>query len=620
MQVCHPRSRPVTLVALLGLLAIPDAVAQPRAGETPPAGFTERVDVEIVTVDVWVTDADGEPVTGLEADSFTVLHDDQPARITHFSEVREGVRATPPGGAESSPTPRGFLPIAAAPAHLVVYFDQSRIHPSRYPALIESLKRFLEAEAMDSERVLVLRQDRGLAVEASFGSSRQELERAFERIAKGTPSGLDLETETRQALQAIRDSWDQTQDLVGSAVTGLAAVPGTAGEPGGGATGSPGGAGPRAVVGGVGGSGPDACGMFVTQIQPTLDAWASAYSQRIGVTLTNLSSTAGFLAGLPGVKTVLYLADGLQTRPGADLATYASNLCPGAGAELLTGTLADQMTRSFRELTRRANANRLTIYSLQTSGLRALGGGDASAGRGPRGGGGPRAARAFEAIRRTADRDGLGLLASETGGRAIFGQNELAPELVKIAEEIRHHYSLAYEPPDGGTGGERRDHRIEVRLADRALTTRYRRGYVEKDPQQWLTERIEGALNLGLTDNPLEVRLGAGTIQEADPGSYQVPLQVIVPAERLAFLPDQGSYFADITVRVMSRPVDGATMLVQDGSFRIEGSPQATGLAALPVELVLAAGTHVTAVGVQDANTRVASFISTTLQIGPGGG
>ena len=616
----RPPRRPTALAALLAALAVTAAAAQQQETGAPPSGFTERVDVELVTVDVWVTDADGNPVTGLDAGSFTVLHDGQPARVTHFGEVRSAGDGAEAAAAGDAAAPQGFLPIATPPGHLVVYFDRSRIHPSRYPALIDSLRRFLDAEAIASDRVLVLRQDRALAVEASFGSSRQELEEAFARIARGTPGGMSLETETRQALAEIRDAWDHTQDLVGSAMDGLAAVPGTAGEPGGSPNANQG-AGPRAVVGGVGsGSGPDACGMFVTQIQPTLEAWAGAYRQQIEVTLTNLSSAAGFLAGLPGVKALLYLADGLQTQPASDLATYASNLCPGAGAELLTGRLADKLSSGFLDLTRHASTNRVTIYSLQTSGLRGLATSDASAGRGERGGGGPRARRAFEASKRTADRDGLALLATETGGRAVFGQNDLSDELTRIGRETQAYYSLAYEPPPGGTGDDRRAHSIKVRLADSSLTARYRRGYLEKDRRQWLTERIEGALNLGLTDNPLEVRLGAGEIAEAEPGSYRVPLHVMVPAEKLAFLADGGSFFADITVRVMTRPLDGMRMLIEDREFRVGGSPQATGFASLQVELTLPAGTQVMALGVQDANTREASFISTTLQLGPGSG
>ncbi len=55
--------------ALLWLTAAP---AFPQG-----SGFTERIDVELVNVDVWVSDSKGNPVAGLEARDFEILHDDQ---------------------------------------------------------------------------------------------------------------------------------------------------------------------------------------------------------------------------------------------------------------------------------------------------------------------------------------------------------------------------------------------------------------------------------------------------------------------------------------------------------------------------------------------------------------
>ena len=610
-------------ICLPWLVAVSAAIAQAPPAEPAAAGFRERIEVGLVNVDVWLTDPRGEPVTGLTADSFEVLHDGRPVPITHFTEVRPGtVAPAPTAAAEGVGSATPSSPTDAFPAHVVVYFDRSRLHPRRYPALIRTLEQFLDAKAIPSERVMILRQDRGLAVEAPFGSSRGELGQALDRLSKGTANSLDRETDSRLALEAISESWEASQDAAGSGISGLGAVPSTAGtgQPPGSASGGTGTGGPRSVVGGVGsGAGPDACGMFVNQVQPILDSWTRSNSQRVAFTLTNLASTAGFLAGLPGVKTLLYLSDGLETQPGADLATYASSLCPAAGTDLMTGTLSAEMTSGFRDLARHANTNRVTIYALQTSGLEALGTNDASGGRRARGGSGARARGAFEASKRAGDRQGLGMIAEETGGRAVFSQNELGPELARIGNEIQHYYSLAYEPPAADGGDQRREHQIEVKVRDGALTARYRRGYLEKSPAQWMTERIEGALNLGITSNPLAVRLGAGAVEEPAPGSYRMPLHVMVPVERLAFLESQGSFFADVQLRVLTRAVDGNEMVSQEKSFRVQGSPEATGFASLPVPLQLTAGTHVTAIGVQDSNTREASFVSTTLRVGPEG-
>ncbi len=605
--------------ALLWLAAAAPAVSQ-DAGS-----FAERIDVELVNVDVWVTDAEGNPVTGLAAGDFEILHDDRPVLVSHFTEVRGGSEYRRPAVEKAGEGAPAGEPTATSPSHLVVYVDQSRLHPRNYPALVEGLEQLLAVDEVEPERVLVLRQTQGLSVEAAFGSSRKELKAAIARLGEGNAGGIALETEDEQALQAIRDSWEQSQDSVGSASSGLAAVPGASDPGGGGGAGGVGG--PRGVVGGVGsGAGPDACGMFLNQVQPILEGFARSRGQRIAVTLSNLADAASFLAGLPGVKTLLYLSDGLDLQPGAALASYASGLCPAGSAELLSGAMSEHLTTSFLELTRHANANRVTFHSLQASGLRSPSVASASTGRKPRGGG-YRSRGLYESSQRAGERGGLSLIAEETGGRAVFNRNDLGPELARIGQDLRTYYSLAYQPPAGkdrGGGKGKREHRIEVRLADGSWTARYRRGYLEKDAGRWLAERIEGALNLGITNNPLGVRLGAGDILPGEvrpggEGTFRLPLHVMVPVERLAFLPRDGGHVAEITVRAMARSLATGAVATRQQTYRVKGSPGAKGFANLVLELELGEGAQLTAVGVRDLVSREASFISTTLDLGSGG-
>ena len=95
--MCPPNRR----LLRTGLAMLLLAVAVTGSGQTPPdeptaSGFSERIEVSIVNVDVWLTDALGEPVTGLTADSFEILHDGRPVPITHFTEVRPGAATRPP--------------------------------------------------------------------------------------------------------------------------------------------------------------------------------------------------------------------------------------------------------------------------------------------------------------------------------------------------------------------------------------------------------------------------------------------------------------------------------------------------------------------------------------------
>src|SRR5689334_8108116 len=52
--------------------------------------FFESIDVNVVNVEVYVTDRDGKRVQGLTRDDFQVLEDGKPVEITNFYAVSEG--------------------------------------------------------------------------------------------------------------------------------------------------------------------------------------------------------------------------------------------------------------------------------------------------------------------------------------------------------------------------------------------------------------------------------------------------------------------------------------------------------------------------------------------------
>ena len=73
----------VGAAALLG-----QAVPNPSGG--PGDFFFETVDVNVVNVEVYVTDKKGEPITGLKAEDFEILEDKREVEITNFYATREG--------------------------------------------------------------------------------------------------------------------------------------------------------------------------------------------------------------------------------------------------------------------------------------------------------------------------------------------------------------------------------------------------------------------------------------------------------------------------------------------------------------------------------------------------
>ncbi|HYN22953.1 MAG TPA: hypothetical protein VE078_18480, partial [Thermoanaerobaculia bacterium] len=79
------RSRPVSFRLTAALTA--SLVAAATAAQTPAAPdeqtFFESIDVNVVNVEVYVTDRQGQRVQGLAKDQFEILEDGKPVEITN---------------------------------------------------------------------------------------------------------------------------------------------------------------------------------------------------------------------------------------------------------------------------------------------------------------------------------------------------------------------------------------------------------------------------------------------------------------------------------------------------------------------------------------------------------
>ena len=581
-----PMKRP-SLVPVLaaGLAALTPLAAPAQTQDADRPAFSEVVDVQLVNVEVWVSDNRGRPVAGLSLDDFEVREDGKPVTVEFFSEVTDAVAArTAAGPGDQTPAP---APEAAAgagpaePAHLVLYFDDLHLGPASRKQAIEDLRAFLDEGTFPAERVLIFRQDRNLVTEAYFGSSREELDIALERIGSSPGMGGQSQQAKRLAVQRLNQLWQDARVLASSGSSRRTTAPAP-------------------------------CESFVRRALPEVENSARIGRDRIGATLDHLTTTVRFLAALPGLKTLLYISDSLERSPGADLRDFITGVCP-AGDRFRSLTPVEELSTGFHELTRHANANRVTIYSLQTNGLRSsfLSLAEQSSidfqGANP-----------FNSSVREVERGGMAVLADETGGRAIFNRNQFGGELEQIANEMASYYSLAYRPPHGGDRGE---HQIRVRVRGRNLQVRHRRGYRDKSSDQRMSEQLDGALYLGLVENPLGVRLGAGRVRAAGGGKRRLPLHVMVPAARVAFLPFEDKEMAQIRVEVASRHAQTSKVVRDEKTFLVEAPPDRdTRLLDLVFNIDIPDGLNLVAVGVRDDATRETAFVSTTLAVGEGAG
>ena len=585
-------------LVVAGWMALP-VLGQP----TEPPALVEVIDVELVNVEVWVNDRRGRPIEGLLPQDFEIFEDGEPMAVSHFREIRDG-RSTDRGPAEpatieasdsvqdpqSVGDPETIADLAASEddrGHLVVYFDELHLGASSRKQVLDDLRTFLREQRFPVERVMVIRQTGDLLTEASFGSSPAQLAQALDRL-EGSVQGVTATQDLQLAIRRLEDFWEESKQLISQ--------------------------GPISSTGA-------ACSLFLRRSKAEIEIYSRQQRDRLRQTLENLGTTSGLLAGVPGVKTLLYVSDRLELRPGEGLVAYVDAVCPVAGRdENLRGNL-EELSSGFRQLTRNANANRVTVHTLQAIGSR----------RGTTGGADQRStvrqATQIDWARRTAERDGLSLLAKETGGRMIVDRADFDEALDTLVRDMGTYYSLAYPPPHGG---DRQGHRIEVRLRKgihSGAQIRHRNGYRDKGADERLSEKLQSALYLGEVSNPLAVRLASGELVSNEDGGgdapeWSLPLHVLVPVESLAFLDQGGDAYAQVELWVARRDMVSLEVTTDSQIFRPRRPPAEAGseLVDLVQHVEISVGTHVLALAVRDQVTRETSYLTTALEIHPPGG
>ena len=194
------------VVCLILAALAPVFLASALSAQAPPSqeGFGENVEVNVVNVDVFVTDKDGNPVPGLEKSDFEIREDGKKVEITNFEAVDRGAAPGPgqsPGGPPGTAAPDPQMPsrsltAGTAPAdalQLVVYVDNFNIRPAHRARVLQQLRDFLTRELHPSDRVMLVTYDLGLQVRLPFTADRTALGRALDGAERLAANGSEAE-------------------------------------------------------------------------------------------------------------------------------------------------------------------------------------------------------------------------------------------------------------------------------------------------------------------------------------------------------------------------------------------------------------------------------------------
>lgn len=592
-------------VLTLACLAPGAAAAQDRApaGPVPGALFGEALDVELVNVEVFVSDGRGRPVLDLAPEDFRVFEDGREVEVTHFSLIAEETPAGASPGEPATPEPvgtgAGGGPSEAEPVRLALFIDDVHVGPASRARVFEQVWRTLREVLRPRDEVMVAVYDGGLRILTPFTRDRDRLFRALEKESARGMSARQLQAgfDATRAMQAIRDlqrnmSQEQQNGVEGTCVD-------------------------------IG---------WVAQHH------AEEEHHRIQQSIRALTGFVNSLAGYPGRKALLHVSDGIPLLAGGEVYRYAIELCDGTGAAqgirysedvsvlnetqrhrwdpygAKTDMLSYDTTPDWQRLASHANAHQVSFYPIQAAGL-----------------GSPSSLDIGTDVQTTGEtasfgfrnvQDSLALIARETGGEAIFNTNEFSGPIAEMVTDARSHYLLAFEPTHPGDG---QIHRLRVEVDRPGVRVRHRRSYRSKGADERVADGVLTALLYGRTENPLTARFEVVRAGEVASGLSKMRLRVWLPVGRLALVPREETRAGRFTVFVAARDEQGRTTPVRQAPVPVvvpageagegEGAPEEL---VYEVEMTLRHGRHQVAVAVRDDLAGTTSYLHHTVRAGGG--
>ncbi len=563
------------LVATTGLAAASTTTPAPTQDDSRPEDpndditslFGDILEVEVVNVDVFVTDKQGRPVPNLSPEDFEVLEDGQPVEVTNFRYIGDEVRtrvvpAPTPETPEAEPPAEVLVeedpePVAERePFHLILYVDHAFLRSTNRHRVLRDLRQL--ARNVDPEtRILVASHARSLKIDLPFTTDTSRVTDALNAMELRTAFGNDAQNRFMDLLRDIEDTRTPPN-----------------------------------------------------RIENQLISYAQELQQNVQNGLDSIRLLIESLSGLPGRKALVYAADGLPLTPAEELFNAFS--IRFSDVSILGKIMNFNASREFHVLAQHANTADVAFYAVHAAGLEA-----------PLGSSAEISGSGIDEIRptvdsvRTANFQGSGrLLAGETGGLAILNTNDFSAGLARMLQDFSTHYSLGYHPKHGR---DERYHSIEVRVKGRRdLEVRHRRGYRDRSLANRLKDSVVASLQHGVEDNPFEVTIRTGAArpsgEEGRGNTLIQPFTVGIPMAQLVLVPRETSHEGRVKIYLSVLDEKGQSSTPEEVTVPISIPNEAIDRARTQswnqeVQLLVRPGAGLIAVGVWDEIGRTWSVL-----------
>lgn len=578
----------VAVAAFVGLaVAAPAQPAEARQAETQseeraPAQtptFSEVLAVRVVNVDVFVTDRSGNPVAGLTRDEFELLVDGQPTPISNFyHEVRRRDREV----TSTVERPReladrsGFTPLEAVREtadrrnYVVVLIDHTRLSSTNRKRAFEALRGAI-SQLNPEDVVAVVGVEDSLVFYSAFLYERKAIGEILDRASKVSMRSNISEAERRQILGELTRG--QSGGLLGR--TSLA-------DPG--------------------------------QLLVRIQSYATDEYARSITSFRQIEHVLATLNGIRGRKILLYVGEGVPTRPGEGLFVEWRNRFSGSEIGIRNYNFNTDYTRAIgrydltdqmAELAQAAHRADAILYAVDAEDNHGMDMRSALTEQG--------ATSESLSLVEENFRAPLEYTTQATGGRLLRSSGKLREQIVELFSDFENAYSLGFKMPSEWEAGS--NHRIEVKVRGfRGLRLRHREEVRVPEPDEREAGATVAALMYQTLDNPLGIKADPQNPTRRDDGVVVLPVQIAIPIDSLELVPRGTAHSISLSIYVSVKDGDGNPRPVQKVPFHLDipndKVDEARGeLAHYTLPLVLRSGDQQVAITVRDDVDRSLSTV-----------
>lgn len=373
-------------LSLIGTFSI--LVVDLKAAEDRPV-FVDRVDVELVSIEVVVSDADGFRVSGLRKEDFELYEDGDLVEVSHFYAADRAKTKTDAEGRlvdlHGGDEPDAGVEANEPAGHVGIFFDELHLNAYNRNRVLDDLQFFIDERLAAGDFVSIASYNGSFAMLQRATRDRDRVSQVLDQLATNSTFGNSrIETVHPSVAKRTKPGQSRVDDA----------------------------------------------------------------RQRILQSCQALSHYVKALGGLVGRKALVIVSEGFEKRPGFALAGLDRQSFRGRDPSPFE-FMKEDGTKFFQEAVRHANAAQVTLYTVDPQGLRGIRPSiSAESSAGATGAG----TALEESLLASSRHEPLLDFADQTGGEAILNSANFERGLRAVTEDLETLYSLGFRPRRGSDG------------------------------------------------------------------------------------------------------------------------------------------------------------------------